>query len=98
LYSDKAYGYLTRNPDLPFAVLTPVKKAPGQERLDSADRLYAAAVSRLRQPVESLFNWVQEKTGIEHASKVRSYRGLLVHVCARLAAAMFLLNGGFQSA
>jgi hypothetical protein len=56
------------------------------------DRLYSTAVSRLRQPVESLFNWIQEKTGIECASKVRSFRGLLVHVFARLAAALFLLN------
>lgn len=97
LYSDKAYEYLTRNPDLPFVVLTPVKKDKGQEHLDSADRLYSAAVSRVRQPIESLFNWIQEKTGIECASKVRSFRGLLVHVFARLAAALFLLNVGLQS-
>jgi hypothetical protein len=45
-----------------------------------------------------LFNWIQEKTGIECASKVRSFRGLLVHVFARLAAAMFLLNARPQSA
>lgn len=98
LYADKAYEYLTRHANLPFTVLTPIKKAKGQERLDSADRLYSAAVSRLRQPVESLFNWIEEKTGIECASKVRSFRGLLVHVFARLAAAMFLLNARPQSA
>ena len=98
LYADKAYEYLTRHANLPFTVLTPIKTAKGQERLDSADRLYSAAVSRLRQPVESLFNWIQEKTGIECASKVRSFRGLLVHVFARLAAAMFLLNPRPQSA
>lgn len=84
VYSDKAYEYLTRNPNLPFAFLTPVKKKKGQERLDSA------AVSRRRQPIESLFNRIQEKTGIECASKVRSFHGLLVHVFARLTAALFL--------
>jgi hypothetical protein len=31
LYSDKAYEYLTRHPDLPFTVLTPVKKQKGQD-------------------------------------------------------------------
>lgn len=98
LYSDKAYEYLARNPALPFAILTPIKKAKDQEHLDSADRLYSTAVSRVRQPIESLFNWIQDKTGIECASKVRSFRGLLVHVFARLAAAMFLLNGRPQSA
>ncbi len=98
LYSDKAYEYLVRNPDLPFTVLTPVKREKSLERLDSADRLYATAVSRVRQPVESLFNWIQEKTGIECASKVRSYRGLLVHVFARLAAAMFMMKSNLQGA
>jgi len=38
-----------------------------------------------------LFNWLEEKTGIQRASKVRSYNGLLVHVFGRLAAAMWLL-------
>jgi hypothetical protein len=50
------------------------------------------------QPVESIFNWIEEKTGIEIASKVRSYQGLLVHVFGRLAAAMFLRNVLPQSA
>lgn len=29
VYSDKAYEYLTRNPNLPLTVLTPVKKKKG---------------------------------------------------------------------
>ena len=47
----------------------------------------------MRQPIESLLGWINEKTGIQRASKVRSYRvfGLLVHVFGRLAAAMLLL-------
>jgi hypothetical protein len=49
----------------------------------------STAVSRLRQPIESLVNWLEEKTGIERASKVRSYNGLMVHVFGRLAAALF---------
>ena len=73
-------------------MMTPVKKQKSQEFLDSADRLLSSAVSRIRQPIESLFNWIEEKTGIEYAAKVRSYRGLLVHVFGRLAAAMFLWN------
>ena len=55
------------------------------------DRVYSKIVSGVRQPVESLFNWLEEKTGIEVASKVRSYKGLMVHVFGRLAAAMFML-------
>ncbi len=48
-------------------------------------------VSKVRQPIESLFNWIHEKTNIQKASKVRSYKGLMVHIFGRLAAAMFML-------
>jgi len=72
-------------------LLTPTKKEKGQKTLPAADKLYSEAVSRIRQPIESLFSWIDEKTGIQQASKVRSYRGLLVHVFGRLAAAMLIL-------
>lgn len=98
LYADKAYEYLKRVRGLPFTVLTPVKKQKGQEHLDAADAWLSRAVSQVRQPVESIFNWIEEKTGIEIASKVRSYQGLLVHVFGRLAAAMFVRNVLPQSA
>jgi hypothetical protein len=48
-------------------------------------------VSALRQPIESLFNGIEQKTGIQMASKVRFYDGLMVHIFRRLAAAMILL-------
>ena len=84
LYGDKAYEHLTRDTGLPFQMRTPVKKSPGQPYLDAADATYSRAVSRVRQPVESIFNWIEDKTGIGTASQVRSYHGLLVHVFARL--------------
>ena len=76
-------------------LLTPVKKNPvkknkEQKTLSAADKLFSEAVSRIRQPTESLFNWIDEKTGIQRASKVRSYQGLLVHAFGRPAAAMLL--------
>jgi hypothetical protein len=69
-----------------------VKLKRGQKSLDSADRFYSAAVSSIRQPIESLFSWIQEKTGIQCASKDRSYKGLMEHVFGRLAAAMMMLH------
>lgn len=72
-------------------LITPVKKNKGQKTLSAADKLFSKAVSRIRQPIESLFNWINEKTGIQRASKVRSYQGLLVHAFGRLAAAILLL-------
>ena len=95
LYGDRAYcdapmqARLAEEQNL--TVLTPVKRKRGQKRLSAAQKLFSEAVSRVRQPIESLFNWINEKTGIQQASKVRSYRGLLVHVFGRLAAAMLLL-------
>lgn len=41
--------------------------------------------------IESLSNWINEKTGIQLASKVRFYQGLPVHAFGRLAAAILLL-------
>ena len=77
---------------LPFTAMTSVKRQRGQEPLDIADIWLSRAVSQVRQPVESMFNWIEEKTSIEIASKVRSYQGLLVHVFGRLEAAMFIRN------
>jgi len=90
-YGDKAYEYLK-----PIAaaqeieLLTPIKRLKGQEYLDVADQWLSRAVSQVRQPIESFFNWINEKTGIQKASKVRSSSGLLVHVFGLLAAAMFM--------
>lgn len=60
-------------------------------RTQAADDLYSAAVSSLRQPIESFFNWLIEKTDIQRASKVRSSNGLLVHVFGKIAAAFSAL-------
>jgi hypothetical protein len=73
-------------------LITPVKLKKGQILLNSADRLYSKLVSSVRQPIESLFNWLEEKTGIQRASKVRSTAGLLVHVFGRLAAGVMMLK------
>lgn len=92
IYADKAYEHFSRYPNLPFKLFTPVKKQKGQEFHDAADDWLSRAVSSVRQPIESLFNWIEQKTGTQCASKVRSSNGLLVHIFGRLAAAMFLLN------
>jgi hypothetical protein len=72
-------------------IQTPVKRKKGQEFLNYFDRLFSTSVSKVRQPIESLFNWVQEKTNIQIASKVRSFNGLMVHIFGRMAAAMFIM-------
>lgn len=74
---------------------TPVKEVKGQaeclrQRDKAANDLFSTAVSRIRQPIESLFNWLEVRTGIQRASSVRSTNGLLVHVFGRLAVAFMI--------
>lgn len=93
-YADKAYQ-IEASPILMkhhVTLLTPVKKQKGLTLLDAADQWVSTAISQVRQPIESLFNWVNEKTGIQIASKVRSYKGLMVHVFGKLAAALFIMR------
>ena len=95
LYGDKAYvdGSLQErlSEQQNLELLTPPKKSKGQTCLSAADKLLSEAISRIRQPIESLFNWIDEKTGLQTASKVRSSEGLMVHAFGRFAAAMLLL-------
>jgi len=49
-------------------------------------------ISSIRQKVEVFFNWLNAKTGIQSASKVRSLKGLLSHVFGKLAAALASLS------
>lgn len=77
-------------------MITPVKKTKGMDeslemRDKAANDLFSKAVSRIRQPIESLFNWFIDKTDIQRASKVRSTKGLLVHIFGRIAAAYMIL-------
>jgi len=95
IFADKAYINKEENRELTMRqnvqIATPIKLLKGQSRLNSADQLYSTAVSRIRQPIESFFNWLQEKTGVQAASKVRASAGLVVHVFGRFSAALMLL-------
>src|SRR5215210_8089542 len=39
-------------------ILTPAKKQKGQKISDAADDIYSYLVSKVRQPIESLFNYL----------------------------------------
>lgn len=76
-------------------ILTPVKLVKGECQAvrnfkKAADDLFSTAVSRVRQPIESFFNWLNDKLGLQNASKVRSYQGLMVHIFGKVAAALAL--------
>jgi hypothetical protein len=95
-FGDKIYMDNELNQDmmknLNSLMMTPVKAVKGmadviKQRIKAADDLYSTAVSRIRQPIESLFNWLIQKTDIQKASLVRSTNGLLVHTFGKLTAA-----------
>jgi len=99
-YGDKIYCDAELLKDMESScnsrILTPVKAVKNQpevlrQRDKAANDIYSRTVSSVRQPIESLFNWIIEKTDIQRASKVRSTKGLLVHVFGRIAAAFIYL-------
>ncbi len=93
LFADKAYACQATKADyeLVGTVLATPNKKQKRQPLEQTDSLWSKFVSAMRQPVESLFSWVIEKTGIQNASKVRSTNGLLIHCYGKLAVACLLL-------
>ncbi|MEM9985836.1 MAG: transposase [Bacteroidota bacterium] len=94
LFLDKAYCDQKLAEDLQrmarVTIHTPVKRKKGQADIGADGRLLSTAISRVRQPIESFFNWLEVHTEIQYASRVRSTQGIQVHVFGRLAAAMIL--------
>lgn len=99
-FGDKIYKSLdffsTIKDEFNSEMLTPVKATKGMpdvlRKFDrAANDLYSRAVSKIRQPIEALFSWIIEKADIQKASKVRSTKGLNLHVYGRLAAAFITL-------
>ena len=77
------------------SIFTPIKlkknESEWERNFNQATRdLTSRAVSTIRQPIESFFNWLNEKTDIQRASKVRSHQGLIVHVFGKIATALAL--------
>ena len=93
LFGDKAYpapDLQQRFTEQATRLFTPCKKPKGAE-LSETQKAYNRLVNRLRQPVESFFNWLNEKTQMQNASKVRSTDSLLVQCWGKLAFAVFSL-------
>jgi len=95
IYHDQEYfsGLVKDNNTV---MMTPVKAVRGEcqenrNRDKASNDLCSTAVSRVRQPIESFFNWLIEKTNIQKASKVRSSKGLLIHLFGKIAAAFIYL-------
>jgi hypothetical protein len=98
IYGDRAYFYHQSDTvcQEQHNVVWAVKpRTKGQKTLPTDERLCNTSISRMRQPIESWFNWLQERTQMEKASKVRSTKGLIVHALGRLSAALIALIFNF---
>ena len=95
IYSDFSY-WGNKQQEQGTTMLTPVKAIKGEEpvitqREKAGRELFSTAVSKVRQPIEAFFNWLNEKTNIQRAMKVRSTSGLLVHTMGKIAIALIYL-------
>lgn len=93
LFADKAYKDAELKADLSrqgITLLTPYKRQKN-EPAQFNEPLWSRFVSAFRQPIESFFHWLNEKTDYQNASRVRSSKGLLVHCYGKLAFAGLLL-------
>jgi len=91
IYIDKDY-FKPREQAIQLDLFTPVKIVKNTpesliKRDFAANNLFSSAVSKVRQPIESFFNWIIEKSNIQNASKVRSTNGLWLHAFGKLAIA-----------
>ena len=96
IYSDFEYFNQDKKQTQNIEMLTPVKAIKGlseqeKQRNKAYKDLFFAAVSKIRQPIESFFNWLNEKTKIQRAHKVKSTSGLLVHTMGKIAIAFIYL-------
>lgn len=73
-------------------ILTLYKRKCGEKIIDS---LLSTVISRIKQPIESSFNQIDEKVKIQNASKVRSLKGILTHGWGKLTTFMLVFSKAF---
>lgn len=93
LFGDKAFACADTRRERQAAgtkLATPYKRRRN-EPVTANNGLLSRFVSSMRQPLESLFGWLIQRTDLQNASRVRSTKGLLVHCYGKLAVACLLL-------
>ena len=94
LFADKAYFHAATAAEFKEqgSFLVASYKRHRNEPQTNVPTLYNRFVSAIRQPLESLFGWIIQKTDLQNASRVRSSQGLKVHCYGKLAVACLLLT------
>ena len=94
LWFDKGYRGKTEREQLQTrgcAAMMPRFRQKGLFHFKGPDA-FSFIISRERQPIETLFSWLSERTGIQDAHRVRSARGLLFFVWSCLIVGVAFLN------
>lgn len=94
LFGDKAYADTNTKATLQerrVYLVTPYKRKRNEDET-AVPKLFNRFVASMRQPIESLFGWLIQRTDLQNASRVRSAQGLLVHCYGKLAVACLLLT------
>jgi Transposase DDE domain len=94
LFGDKAYADEETKRELAARgthLVTPYKRKRNEPET-AKPALWSRFASSVRQPLESLFGWLIQRTGIQNASQVRSTKGLFIHCYGKLAVACLLLT------
>lgn len=94
LYGDKAYidqTFQLQLVDQYTELALPIKQQKNGPPLGLFDQAFNTLHASTRQPVECLVSWINNKTAIEDASKVRSVNGLFATIALKMIAALIML-------
>lgn len=94
LVGDRAYVDQTFKEELfdrGIELRTPAKRKPKVKKLYWKHQRESRTISKIRQPIEALFAWIQKLTQMQNTAKVRSQKGLIVHIWGRMAAVTLML-------
>jgi hypothetical protein len=94
LYGDKAYidqSFQVQLLEQYTDLVVPIKKHKNGPPLGLFDQAFNTLHASSRQSVECLVSWINNKTNIEDASKVRSVNGLFTTIALKMIAALILL-------
>jgi uncharacterized protein YycO len=95
IYQNKEF-FAEFEKDKKSVMVTPIKAVKGERkeiinRDKASNDLYSKAILWTRQPIESFFNWLIQKTDTQKASKVRYSKELLVHIFGKIVVAFIYL-------
>lgn len=94
LFADKAYADADTSAVLQRCgtyLLIPHKLKRNEPEMN-VPTLFNRVVSSVRQPLESLFGWLIQRTNLQNASQVRSTSGLLAQGSWQTCRCMFVAN------